>query len=149
MWTACFTTYFMLHFLSNAHAYCTCFCVCFIDVNQALLYPWKFWTKENFTPRNYGKFCYTPWKCYIFFIIPGYSIFTYYFCYFLLLISQIFHTSFSVFLLLILSRLWRAMVWREVQCFLCWQPCASTLFGKNQNGLFRLWFITTLVHHHL
>ena len=32
-WTTCF----ILQFLSNVHAYCTCFCVCFIDVNQAYL----------------------------------------------------------------------------------------------------------------
>ena len=27
-----------------------------------LLYPWKFQTKQGFTPRNSTKLCYTPWK---------------------------------------------------------------------------------------
>ena len=31
-----------------------------------LLYPWKFWTKESFSPRNSGKLYYRPWKFLIF-----------------------------------------------------------------------------------
>ena len=27
-----------------------------------LLYPWKFQTKQGFTPRNSTKLCYAPWK---------------------------------------------------------------------------------------
>ena len=30
------------------------------------LYPWKFWTKETFTPRNSIKLCYRPRKSPIF-----------------------------------------------------------------------------------
>ena len=35
-----------------------------------LLYPWKFWKKQSFTPGNSGNLCYTPGKFHIFSLSP-------------------------------------------------------------------------------